>query len=157
VLRIAYAARAIGTLGLLAAFPLNPVAVPVLLGSVVLNAAGFTATSVAQNEQLFRLAGPAAIAYQGRFVALNAGAYTVAGVVGSAFVAISEVVGFAAWAVTFGIAGGSRVVAAGLTPVPKGWRSTTLLVLPPITPDGSREPDGSRTPDGSREPDRAAA
>jgi hypothetical protein len=151
VLRVAYVARAIGTLGLLAAFPASPVAVPVLLASVVLNAAGFTATAVAQNEQLFRLAGPGAIAYQGRFVALNAGAYTAAGVAGSVLVAIAERVGFAAWALAFVIAGGSRVVAAGLTPVPDGWRSTTLRALPPVTTDRSREPDGSR------EPDRAAA
>lgn len=130
VLRVAYGSRAVGILAMLAAFPGSPVAVPVLLGSVLLNAFGFTATSVAQNEQVFRLAGPAAIAYQGRFVALNAGTYAVSGLGGTLLVAVAERVGFAAWALSFLVAGGTRVVAAGLTEVPASWRSASLVPAP---------------------------
>jgi hypothetical protein len=129
VLRVAYLARAAGTLALLATFPGSPVVVPVLVASVTLNAFGYSATVLAQNEQLFRLAGRAAIAHQGVFIARNAATYTTAGFAGTALVAVAERVGFGAWVAMFLVAGGTRVVAAGLTQVPRGWRSATL---PPI-------------------------
>jgi hypothetical protein len=135
VLRVAYGARAVGILGLLAAFPASPVAIPVLLASVTLNAFGFTATAVAQNEQLFRLAGPGAIGFQGLFVAWNAATFSVAGLAGTVLIAIAERVGFGAWAATFLIAGGTRAVAARLTPVPAGWQSTTLRARSSAAPE----------------------
>lgn len=140
VLRVAYLSRAVGLLAVLAAFPGSPVVVPVLLASVALNSFGFNATAIAQNEQLFRLAGPAAISHQGVFVAQNAATYTAAGVAGTALVAIAERVGFGAWAVTFLVAGGARLLAARLTPVPPGWRSATLVAVPPA---GHAEPERS--------------
>lgn len=141
VLRVAYLARVVGLVALLAAFPGSPVVLPVLVASVVLNAFGFNATAVAQNEQLFRLAGPGAIAHQGVFVARNAATYAVSGMAGTALIAVAERVGFGAWALTFLLAAGARVVAARLTPVPRGWRSATLAELPPSSPS----PDAVRT------------
>lgn len=139
VLRVAYLSRAVGLLALLAAFPGSPVVVPVLVASVALNSFGFNATAVAQNEQLFRLAGPAAIAHQGVFVAQNAATYTAAGMAGTALIAVAERVGFGAWALTFLLAGGARLVAARLTPVPPGWRSTSLVAVPsPAQPEPER-------------------
>jgi hypothetical protein len=126
VLRIAYGMRFAGAGILLLAFPGSPIVVPLLLASTALNAAGFNAIALAQNEQLFRLAGRAAIAHQGRFMASNAAAYTVAGFAGTGLVALAERLGFGAWVALLALSAAPRVVSAGLTPVPRSWQSASL-------------------------------
>ncbi len=128
VLKLAYGLRFGGAAILLLAFPGSPAVVPILLASTALNAFGFNAIALAQNEQLFRLVGRAAIAHQGRFMASNAAAYTLAGFAGTGLVAIAERVGFGAWVALLALAAGPRAVSAGLTPVPHTWKSASLSV-----------------------------
>lgn len=127
VLRAAYLARVIGLLILVVALPGSPLAPAILVVSVILNSAGFTATVIAQNERLFRLTeGPATIAHQGRYVALNAGAYTASGAVLTVVTVVAERVGFLAWAGIFVASALPRLVAAKLTDVPPTWRTPVV-------------------------------
>ena len=114
-LRGSFALRA-GALFLgLAAHPANPYAPLVLMAVAVLLAAGDAAGALSANERLVRLAtGPSVIAFQSHYVLPNVLAYAVGIGLSSAVMLLG---GWVSFAILFGAAGTTRLVAARSTEV----------------------------------------
>jgi hypothetical protein len=127
LLRAAYLSRATGMLLCLAAFPGNGAAGVILIAAVTINAAGYSATVLAQTERLFRLtSGSSLLAAQASMTARNAAAFTAGGFALSAATVVAEGIGFPAWAGMFVASALPRLMAARGTEAPPSWRATSV-------------------------------
>ncbi len=125
ILRVAYLLRGGSMLLGLTALPGTPWAAPVLVAVAAIVTAGASADQLSSNERLFRLvAGPSAIAHQGRFVARNGAAVTVGQLVSASVMAVGPVA-YSTFAILFASSGLARVLAAMRIDVSATWLSGT--------------------------------
>ena len=124
-LRASFALRSAALFLGLAAHPANPVAPLVIIVVAVVLAAGDAAGALSANERLVRLAtGPSVIAFQSHYVLPNVLAYAAGIGLSSAVMLLG---GWASFAILFGAAGISRLVAARATEVTAPGAATASI------------------------------
>lgn len=124
-LRASFALRSAALFLGLAAHPANPFAPLVIIVVAVVLAAGDAAGALSANERLVRLAtGPSVIAFQSHYVVPNVLAYAAGIGLSSAVMLLG---GWASFAILFGAAGISRLVAARATEVTAPSTTTTSI------------------------------
>ena len=131
LLRRSYLLLGAGWLLMLGALPVNPWALVVMLPAVGVISAGGALTQLATNERLMRLAGRDAIAFQGRFVAVSAGAVTLGQSLAGALL-VAAPGGALAFGALFVASGAARLLAAHRLEVSEV--STATLIMPVIVP-----------------------
>lgn len=126
-LRASWLAIAGGWLLAFLAAPIFPFALPALFASAVVVAAAAAVGQLAVTERLFRLApGPAAIAVQGRFVALNAAGTTAGQLFGVGVLALGPA-GFIPFGTLFALSAGARFLASRRLQVAASWTTSTTV------------------------------